>query len=367
MKSTSKGPLFIAELGTSHGGDRGKAAELVAAAGGAGALCVKCQIVFADEILHPKTGSVRLPGGEIPLYEAFKKLEQGPEFYEFLKDETEKQGLLFLATPFGPKSADLLKNLRPKAVKIASPELNYVQLVKEIASWDIETFISTGVSKLEDIEEALGWCGGFDSNRRGLAGEKICLLHCVTSYPAPPEDYNLRIIPALAARFGCRCGVSDHSLDPVLVPLLAASLGAAAIEKHFCLSRSDPGLDDPIALPPEDFAKMVKTVNNTPFVQAVDLLSKEYGAEKVQKCLGDGVKRLALSEEANYERTRRSLHALADIAAGDPLTPEKFAPLRTEKLLRPGLPPSWAEKITGKTAKLFIPAGEGIRLEDVAL
>jgi sialic acid synthase SpsE len=361
--------MIIAELGTSHSGDPVKALELIAAAAEAGADCVKCQIVYADEILHPETGMVTLPGGSVPLYEVFKKLEQRPEFYAAMKEETEKRGLLFLATPFGPKSAAELKKLEPQAVKIASPELNYHHLVGEIASWNKKTYLSTGVSLLGDIEQALipfrnesGFIPIVDGR------PQLCLLHCVTAYPAPSEDYNLRILPLLAGIFGVESGVSDHSLDPVLAPVLAAALGAAAIEKHFCLSRADPGLDDPIALPPGDFARMVKAVAKAALMEknaVIDEIKREYGAELTEKVLGDGIKRLAPSEQANYERTRRSLHALRAIQQGEIIEKSMIAPLRTEKVLRPGLPPSWETTVIGKTAKQLIPNGQGIRLEDI--
>lgn len=355
--------LIIAELGTSHGGDPVKALELVAAAAESGAGCVKCQIVYADEILHPETGLVALPGGGAPLYDLFKKLERGPEFYAAMKEEAEKRGTLFLATPFGPKSAAELKKMGPKAVKIASPELNFRSLVEEIASWKLPVYLSTGVSMLGDIEEALNPF----RNAEGLVSERVRLLHCVTAYPAPPEDYNLRIIPLLSGIFGVPAGVSDHSLDPVLVPVLAAALGAAAVEKHFCLSRSDPGLDDPIALPPASFARMAAAVRGAAGreAEAIAEIRERYGADLTEKVLGDGVKRLAPSERDNYERTRRSLHAVHAVFRGEILRGDMFAALRTEKVLRPGLPPSWAEKIEGRAAKKNIPAGEGIRFEDV--
>jgi sialic acid synthase SpsE len=359
MKKT----LIIAELGTSHGGDPVKALELVAAAVESGAGCVKCQIVYAGEILHPETGLVALPGGRAPLYNLFKKLERGPEFYAAMKEEAEKRGTLFLATPFGTKSAAELKKMGPKAVKIASPELNFRSLVEEIASWQLPSYLSTGVSLLGDIEEALNPF----RDAKGLVSPRVCLLHCVTAYPAPPEDYNLRLIPLLSKIFGVPAGVSDHSLDPVLVPVLAAALGAVAIEKHFCLSRSDPGLDDPIALPPASFARMAAAVRGAAGreAEAITEIREQYGADLTEKVLGDGIKRLAPSERDNYERTRRSLHAVRAVFRGEILRRNMFAALRTEKVLRPGLPPSWAEKIEGRAAKKNIPAGEGIRFEDV--
>jgi sialic acid synthase SpsE len=157
-------------------------------------------------------------------------------------------------------------------------------------------------------------------------------------------------------------------MDPALVPVLAAAMGGAVIEKHFCLSRNDPGLDDPIALPPPGFAAMVKAVRRASEmgVEAVlEELSRERGRELVEAVLGDGVKRLAPSEKANYERTNRSIHALMDIKQGETITKEKIASLRTEKILRPGLPPSWEDAVIGRKAACFIPCGEGIRFEDL--
>ncbi|MDR0388433.1 MAG: N-acetylneuraminate synthase family protein [Treponema sp.] len=352
-----KHPLVIAELGTSHGADPVKARELVDAAAEAGAGCVKFQMVYADEILHPGTGEVVLPGGPVRLYDAFKRLEVPPSFYADMKEYTESKGLLFLCTPFGPRSARELWELKPKAFKIASPELNYTALVRQIAGYGLPAFLSAGVSKLGDIEEALEF---FPSGR-------VCLLHCVTAYPAPERDYNLRMLESLGAVFGTAVGVSDHSMDPELIPALAVALGAAAVEKHFCMSRADPGLDDPIALPPASFSRMVRAVNRAAAMKGDEVIaaySRERGEDMVRAVLGDGVKRLAPSEKANYGRTNRSVHALRDIAEGEVIEAGMTGIFRTEKVLRPGLPPSWAEGITGRRARRFIPAGEGIRFED---
>ncbi|MDR2110735.1 MAG: N-acetylneuraminate synthase family protein, partial [Spirochaetaceae bacterium] len=310
--------LIIAELGTSHGGDPGKARELIAAAAEAGAGCVKVQIVYAREILHPNTGRVPLPGGSLNLYRRFRELELDPDFYAELRDQVESRGLLFLATPFGLQSARELRALGPRAIKVASPELNYTALLRELASYGLPVFLSSGVSKLGDIEEALGF----------FPPRRVCLLHCVTAYPAPAEDYNLRILPNLGGIFGTALGLSDHSLDPELVPALGTALGAAAVEKHFCLSRDDPGLDDPIALPPGDFARMVRAIRRVSAMgseAALEALARERGTELVRAVLGDGVKRLAPSEAANYERTNRSIHAVRDIRAGETITPGDMA------------------------------------------
>jgi sialic acid synthase SpsE len=351
-------PLIIAELGTSHGGDPVKARELCDAAAEAGADCIKFQIVYAAEILHPNTGEVALPGGKIRLYDRFKELEMPPGFFRDLKDYVEKRGRVFLCTPFGKRSAAELRALKPELVKVASPELNYTALLREIAGWGLPVLLSGGVSRLADIEAAL----------ERLATVPDCLLHCVTAYPAPERDSNRRVLESLARVFGVPVGISDHSADPELIPALGTALGAAVIEKHFCLSREDPGLDDPIALPPGDFSRMVRAVRGAEGKAAEEITgayAKEWGKALVEAVLGDGVKRLAPSEQGNYERTNRSLHALRDIEAGESIGPGDFAALRTEKILRPGLPPSWAERITGRTARRFIPAGEGIRFEDL--
>lgn len=353
------GKVFvIAELGTAHGGDKQKARELVAAAAESGADCVKFQMVYADEILHPNTGTVILPGGPVALYDVFKKLEVPLSFFEDLKIYAEQQGLVFLCTPFGLRSSKELQSLQPKAVKIASPELNYTALLKEVASYALPCFISSGVSRLSDIENALQY----------FSADRTCLLHCITSYPAPEREYNLNVMENLSRIFGIPVGISDHSMDPLLIPLLAASLGACVLEKHFCLSRSDPGLDDPIALEPAAFAVMCSRLRELERLnkkEALTLLSEEFGEKTIAECRGDGIKRPAESEKDNYERTNRSIHALKELKPGDLISKDNMAVLRTEKQLRPGLPPSWESKVLGRTVRTTIPSGEGIRFEDL--
>jgi sialic acid synthase SpsE len=386
-----KNPLIIAELGTSHNGDIMKAKRLIDAASDSGAGCVKVQMVYADEILHPNTGEVPLPGGKIRLYDQFKALETPVEFYKKVKEYTESKGLLFLCTPFGLKSARILREIQPKIVKIASPELNFTSLLEEISGWGLPILLSSGVSRLSDIENAVEILRNDASQRRTVPSVRdaeaqredyhstlnkqelreeasICLLHCVTSYPAPETDYNLRVLPSLAAIFGVSVGISDHSSDAELVPALAVAMGAAVIEKHFCLSKTDGGLDDPIAQPPEEFSRMVRAIRRAAKAGAQETIayySRERGEDFINQILGSGVKELAPSEKANYRLTNRSIHALRDISAGEILKEGDYACLRTEKLLRPGLEPCWEKTIEGRTVRNFIPAGEGIRFEDI--
>ncbi|GHV83028.1 spore coat protein [Spirochaetia bacterium] len=356
----NKNILVIAEIGTSHNGELSKAKELIDAAAESGADCVKTQIFYADEILHPKTGTVPLPSGNVPLFDVFKKLEAPIDFYREIKNYTESKGLLFLASPFGQRSAAELYSLNPAFVKIASPELNYVQLLKTVSEWKIPVLLSGGVSKLSDIETALSF----------FEKKDVCLLHCITSYPAPESEYNLRVIQNISNIFGVSAGVSDHSLNPVLIPVLSAACGASVIEKHFCLSHDGGGLDDKIALPPRDFGLMVSAVRRAQNMDAghiIQGLKSDMGKTAVDAALGTGIKQLAPSEEANYNRTNRSVHALCDIQEGEEITAHNTAVLRTEKILRPGLEPVFWERIIGRRTSLFIPSGEGVRLEDLTI
>lgn len=350
--------FIIAEIGTSHGGNIDKAKRLIDASKEAGADCAKFQVVIADEIIHPNTGLVNLPGGATPLYDVFKSLEQPVSFYNELKKYTESIDMDFLASPFGIKSARLLKDIGSKQYKVASPELNHIPLLKELSTYNSPLIISTGVSKLEDIEKAL----------EVTKKKDVTLLHCITSYPAPEEDYNLKLIPNLKNILGVEVGLSDHSLDPILVPCLSVLLGATIIEKHICLSNKTHGLDDPVALNSENFKVMCKAIRKYEKMKQSDgfrELKLIYGNSRIEKILGTGIKELAESEKQNYGRTNRSLHALTELKKGTIITEKNTAILRTEKVLKPGLLPHIASEIYGSKLNRDIPSGEGINLSDI--
>ena len=350
--------FVIAEIGTGHLGDRTKARDLIRAAAEAGADCAKFQVVFADEIIHPLTGELELPGGRVRLYDRFKEVEQDEDFYRFCKQETEAAGLVFLASPFGARSARLLHNLGSAWFKVASPELNHFPLLEQLRSFGKPVVLSSGVSRLEDIERAV----------EAFEGLPIGLLHCITAYPAPPEEYNLRVLQPLSVLFGCPVGVSDHSLDPELVPVIGRSAGAVLLEKHFCLSRKDPGLDDPIALDPAGFRTMVlalRSLEASPSNGWDALVRERYGPARVEAVLGTGRKVLAPSERKNYERTNRSLHAVGPLSAGHRIAKGDLAILRTEKILRPGLSPALLPVVEGRTLSRNVAAGEGLVWDDL--
>lgn len=364
---------IIAEIGTSHEGSVEKAKKLVDVAVESGASTIKFQWVYADEILHPNTGYVKLPTGNIRLYDRFKQLECDPSFYQEMKDYIHSKGAKFCCSPFGVKSMNELLELNPDFVKIASPELNHYKMLETLAEYrknqpsenKIPIIISSGVSTLSDIEKALDILGT----------QNITLLHCITSYPAPETEYNLRVIGNLRSIFGVECGVSDHSLDPILVPVLCVACGGSMIEKHITLSNKTLGLDDPVALEGENFALMSHVVGQTEatmrhygseigFERTVSQLSEQFGAEKVNKCLGDGIKKLALSEKQNYERTNRSLHYMKDLKEGDVITSKDIAILRTEKELSVGISPSFYDTLIGKKLTKSVKDGSGVLLSD---
>lgn len=369
---------IIAEIGTSHEGSFEKACSLVDAAAESGADTIKFQWVYADEILHPKTGFVKLPTGNIPLYERFKQLECKPEFYSRLIDYVHSKNCKFCCSPFGLRSMKELLELNPDYVKIASPELNHYKMLEFLRDWrekqkrngemPVPVILSSGVSTLSDIDKAV----------RIVGRENVSLLHCITSYPAPEEEYNLKLITTLKNILGIETGLSDHSLDPVLVPVLSVACGGTIIEKHFTLSRKTDGLDDPVALEPEQFALMVHVVHQTEAVfrhygeavgleRTIEQLSEQFSRERVMAVIGDGVKKLAPAEEANYGRTNRSLHFMKDMKRGDVISGDDISILRTEKILTPGISPEFYDKITGSILARNVEGGQGVQFEDVIL
>ena len=364
---------IIAEIGTSHEGSLEKAKALVDAAADSGADTIKFQWVYADEILHPDTGYVKLPTGNIRLYDRFKQLECQPDFYRLMVDYVHSKGCKFCCSPFGLRSLKELLELKPDYVKVASPELNHFPMLKALAEYrgwvgaaQVPVILSSGVSKLEDIKNAIDIVGT----------DNVSLLHCITSYPAPENEYNLKVISNLAKQFGIECGVSDHSLDPVLVPCLSVACGGSVIEKHITLSRKTMGLDDPVALEPEQFALMVHTVHQTEatfrhygdelgLARTIEQLGEQFGGERVKAVLGDGVKRLAPAEEANYGRTNRSLHFMRNMKKGEVIGESDVAVLRTEKVLTPGLTPDYLDKVIGKKLLRDVTSGAGVQLTDI--
>lgn len=362
--------LIIAEIGTAHSASFETAQKLVHAAINAGADCIKFQWVYADEILHPNTGFVDLPTGKIRLYDRFKELEVAPSFYYRIQEYVHSLGKTFMCSPFGSRSLEELFAIKPDYIKIASPELNHIPLLRQLVELElvlspaerIPVVLSTGVSTMEDIKKTLAVLEPLKQQGTNA----LSLLHCVTSYPAPPEDYNLALLQAYLEEFDIPIGVSDHTLDPCIVPILSIACGGTIIEKHITLSRETDGLDDPVALDPDDFKRMVQEVRRAEkmdmdgiFAQAYD----EFGEEITENVIGTGKKVLAPSEKANYGTTNRSIHFMRSMKKGETLGEKDIAVLRTEKVLTPGISPEfWAHAI-GKTLVQDVNDGEGLLWE----
>lgn len=366
--------LVIAEIGTSHEGSIEKAKKMIDAACDSGANAVKFQWVYAEEILHPNTGFVNLPTGKISLYDRFKSLECSKDFYLELKNYSHSKNVKFICSPFGTKSLEELVEIQPDYIKIASPELNHFPLLIKLSEIrknqknPVPVIISSGVSKIGDIEKTL----------EILGTDGISLLHCITSYPAPESEYNLKLIENLHNILGIDCGLSDHSLDPVLVPCLSVAFGGKIIEKHITLSRKTSGLDDPVALEPEQFALMVHCVNQSLACinhygkskgkeEIIRQMKDSYGEEKVLSAIGDGIKKLAPSEVQNYGKTNRSLHFVNDLKAGTKISSEDIKVLRTEKNLSVGISSEFYDLLIGKTLTENVKAGEGVLFEHFML
>jgi len=393
--------IIIAEIGTSHGGSLQKAFQMIDEAYNAGADCVKFQWVYAEEILHPDTGYVNLPTGNIRLYDRFKELEVDSEFFLKCKDYAHSLGLLFACSPFGLKSLEELVKINPDAIKIASPEVNHYPMLQEISKYfgQIPIILSSGVSKLGDIEKAIEI---ITQSKRDISPRTkinklnaLTLLHCITFYPAPEEEYNVKCVKTLSQILGVPTGISDHSLDPILVPVLNTIMGGTMIEKHITLSKETDGLDDPVALEQEQFSQMVHCIHQTEtlinryikeetalnaghnnileddyfipkaaFDQTLKQLTEQYSVEKIQNVLGSGIKKLSKSESINYGRTNRSLHYTRSIKKGESIKKEDIAVLRTEKILSPGISPSYLDQIIGSILKRDISDGEGVNFTD---
>ncbi len=363
----NKSVLIVAEIGTAHGGSLEKAERLADAAAEAGADCIKFQWVYADEILHPNTGYVALPCGKIRLYDRFKELEMPSAFFEKMRDYVRSLGKSFMCSPFGIRSAEELFALKPDYIKIASPELNHFPLLKKLYALEsalketeqIPLVLSSGVSRMTDIQKALAVLKPL---------KKLSLLHCITSYPAPPEEYNRSLIDVYTKQFGIETGVSDHSLDPRIVPVLSVISGARIIEKHITLSRTTDGLDDPVALESDSFADMTAAVRRFEKMSRQDALSaaqNEFGRELCRQVIGNGVKELAPSERPNYGRTNRSLHFMHSMKKGDVIQERDIAVLRTEKELSVGISPEYYEQVIGLKLLQDVKSGSGVQWNDL--
>ncbi|MDR2558116.1 MAG: pseudaminic acid synthase [Oscillospiraceae bacterium] len=331
------GVYFIAEMSANHAGCLENALEIVRAAKNAGADCLKIQTYTADTLtVNCDNEFFKIKGGlwdGYKLYDLYKEASTPWEWHKPIKSECEKCGLDFLSTPFDKTSVDFLEELGVGFYKIASFELVDIPLIEYTASKDKPMIISCGMGTADEIQEAVNAC-------RGQENQNIILLKCTSEYPANYSDMNLATIPDIQKRFGVRAGLSDHSMGSV-APVVAASLGACVIEKHFCLSRETKTPDSEFSMEPHEFAEMVKAVNIALEVKG-----------KVNYSLTE--------REQNSIVFRRSVFAVKDIKAGEKFTEENI------RIIRPGygMKPKHYNALIGKTAKKTYQYGEPVN-EDI--
>ncbi len=326
--------FVIAEAGVNHNGDINLAKKLIDIAKEAGADAVKFQTFKAEELVTKGTEKAQYQrqttGADESQFEMIKKLELAESAFKELSDYTQKRGLLFLSSPFDSGSVDLLDRLGIAAFKIPSGEITNFPLLKHIAQKIKPIILSTGMSTISEIEEALAVI-----QEEGL--HDIIMLHCVSSYPAKAEDMNLRAMETLRQVFNLPVGLSDHTLG-ITVPIAAVALGACIIEKHFTLDKSLPGPDHGASLEPDELKQMVMAIR------------------EVEKALGDGIKEPTKGEEENKRLARRSIVARVAIPKGEIITQEMLAVKRAGE----GLEPKYLKRICGTRIKGTIKEGETI-------
>ena len=301
------GVYFIAEMSANHAGSLENALSIVKAAKEAGADCVKLQTYTAETMtIDSDMESFKIKGGlwnGYTLYDLYNKAYTPWEWHRPIKLECEKLGLDFLSTPFDTMAVDFLEELGVEFYKIASFELVDIPLIEYVARLGKPIIISCGMGSIEEIQDALDAC-------RNQGNMKIILLKCTSEYPANYSNMNLSAISDLSKRFGVKVGFSDHSMG-IVAPIVAVSLGACVIEKHFCLSREIKNPDSEFSLEPHEFKEMVESVR-------IAISAKG----KVDYSLSVGEKASTVF--------RRSIFAVNDIRVGDVFTKENI------RVIRPG-------------------------------
>jgi N-acetylneuraminate synthase len=331
-------PVYIiAELSANHNQRYEQAVRLVHAAKEAGADAVKLQTYTADTLtIQSERPEFRIGGGTLwdgrTLWDLYQEAYTPWEWQPKLKELADELGLDLFSTPFDGTAVDFLERMDVPAYKVASFELVDLPLIETIARTGKPMIMSSGMATLAEIAEAV-----HAARRAGAVG--IALLKCTSAYPAPPEEMNLRTIAHLAEAFGVPAGLSDHTLG-IAVPVAAVALGACVIEKHFTLSRAEPGPDGAFSLEPAEFRAMVA------------------GVRTVEKSLGTVHYGLSGKDEA-CRVFRRSLYVVRDIRAGEPITD------RNVRSIRPGhgLPPKFLPNVLGRHASRDLAKGTPLTWE----
>ena len=331
-------PCFIiTEAGVNHNGSLEMARRLVEAAVQAGADAVKFQTFDAGRLVTAQAPKAEYQKETTDAtesqYDMLRKLELSPEMHRDLMGLCKERGILFMSSPFDEESADLLEELGVAVYKVPSGEITNLPYLTHVAAKGKPMVVSTGMSYLKEVEAAVDAI--MDAGDPGIA-----LLHCVSNYPAAPQDANLTAMGTMVEAFGVPVGYSDHT-PGIEVSLAAVALGACVIEKHLTMDRNLPGPDHLASLEPPEFSALVR------------------GIRVVEAALGDGRKEPASSEAGTAAVARKSLVAARDIPAGTTLSQELIAVKRPGT----GLPPARRQDLIGRVARVDIEAGELIAME----
>lgn len=328
--------LIIAEAGVNHNGSLELAKKMALEARRAGADIVKYQTAVPEHVVSKFAQKAEYQkqqtGSEESQLEMVRRIHFGFQAHRELKAYCDSIGIQYLSAPFDLDSIAFLKTLNLPLWKIPSGEITNLPYLEQVAALKKPVLLSTGMSNLAEIEDALGVleAGGC---------EDITLLHCNTEYPTPMEDANLRAMQELRDTFGVPVGYSDHTLG-IEADIAAAALGACVIEKHFTLDRSMDGPDHKASLEPQELAEMVRAVRN------------------VEKALGDGRKRVTQSEAKNIPVARKSIVAKRPIKKGEAFSEENL----TTKRPGDGISPMRWHQVLGCAAKRDFAQDEQIEL-----
>lgn len=332
----SKNKCFIiAELSANHGKDLEVAKETIRAAKRAGADAIKLQTYTADTITLDSDKDDFIIKGTLwkgqKLYDLYKEAFLPWEWHKSLFETAKEEGLICFSSPFDKSAVDFLEELGNPIYKIASFEITDVNLIEYVASKQKPVIISTGIAKYEDIKLAVDIC-------RSVGNNDITVLKCTSSYPAPIKEANMNMMQRFASDFNVKVGLSDHTLGIVL-PVVAASLGATVIEKHFILNKAIGGPDAEFSLDEIEFKEMVDAVRSA------------------ESALGNQSYNLTLKQKKGMDFAR-SLYVYEEIKKGEVITEKNV------RSIRPGfgLHPKYFNEILGKKTTIDLEKGTPMEL-----
>ncbi|MBD2548384.1 pseudaminic acid synthase [Microcystis elabens FACHB-917] len=331
-------PFVIAEMSGNHNQSLERALAIVDATAQTGAHAIKLQTYTADTItLDVRGGSFEIRDPDSlwagqNLHDLYKQAYTPWEWHAPIMQRARERGLICFSSPFDETAVDFLEALDVPAYKIASFENNHLPLIEKAAATGKPLIISTGMASLGELEDAV-------RTARDAGCTQLVLLKCTSTYPASPENTNIRTIPHLRELFGCDVGLSDHTMG-LGVALAAVALGASVVEKHFTLARADGGVDAAFSLEPAELSSLV------------------IETERAWQALGH-VRYGPTEAEQNSLAFRRSIYAASDIAEGEPFTEANI------RIVRPGhgAPPALYRKLIGRSAPRAFGYGEPLSLE----